>query len=460
MLSSRPLGPSVDAVELLPLTSHGRGGLLAGFGRMLGPLLAGYLLFDKAFAYLHVPATPLYIGELAMACGIVAVLSGTTFLCAPFEREPVLILLALFALWGVALTVPGLAPYGIDAVRDAALWYYCIFALLTVAAMTASAELLDRLVSQTERLLPWLLLWLPVGMLLSATIENAPSVPFTDLSVLTHKAGDVAIAATIALWYIALFTENRSARYRACWGAMALLAVILASTQNRGGMLAFLVGSAIGLMFCRNRVRLLVQGAVLTSAVLVVAATIATVIPAVGGQGREYSPDQLAMNITSIVNEEKIPGTNLSGTVDGREELWNRIIEKQLRDGLLLEGSGFGPNLAAQVNVFDDGKETLRNPHNSHLHILARMGVVGLSVWILLWLCWYGQLIVGCRRLAAQGLQTRRRAAVLSLVVVSAIHTSSLFDPQLEGPQIAILFWVMFGIGLAVTTPRSWLRHQ
>jgi len=35
-------------------------------------LLAGYLLFDRAFAWLHVPGTPLFIGELVLMSGLLA----------------------------------------------------------------------------------------------------------------------------------------------------------------------------------------------------------------------------------------------------------------------------------------------------------------------------------------------------------------------------------------------------
>jgi O-antigen ligase len=149
------------------------------------------------------------------------------------------------------------------------------------------------------------------------------------------------------------------------------------------------------------------------------------------------------------------PG-NLDGTVKGRQELWSRILAKQIDDGHLVDGSGFGQNLAAEVHVYDEGKETLRNPHNSHLNILARMGVVGFTLWIALWAGWYWRLIAGCRGLARQGLYLRRQMAILSVMVTTAILVSTFFDPQLEGPQMAALLWTAFGIGVTVTTLRPW----
>ena len=102
-----------------------------------------------------------------------------------------------------------------------------------------------------------------------------------------------------------------------------------------------------------------------------------------GVQGRDYSASQLVANVVSLGGAES-PG-NLGGTVKGREELWTRILHKQIRDNHLVDGSGFGQNLAQEVGVYDEGKDSLRSPHNSHLHILARMGLIGLGLWVALW---------------------------------------------------------------------------
>ena len=140
--------------------------------------------------------------------------------------------------------------------------------------------------------------------------------------------------------------------------------------------------------------------------------------------------------------------------------LWTRIYQKQVADDLLIRGSGFGMNLATEVGVYDAGTDDLRSPHNSHLDILARMGVVGFSLWIALWFGWYWRLVAGCRRLARRGLYARRQVAVLCLMVNSATLVSSFFDPQLEGAQAAALLWIAFGVGVAVTSFRGWFGDR
>ncbi|MFR9805616.1 O-antigen ligase family protein [Pseudonocardia sp. RS010] len=441
--------------SFLPDSTRGPGRLLDLYGRLLGPLLAGYLLFDRAFAYLHPPGTPFYIGEIVLGAGVLGVLGATGYLRIPMRDEPLLALLTVFVLWGFVRAVPGMAEYGMDAIRDSALWYYCLFAFLGVAALARSPDLPDRLVVQLRRLAPWLLLWLPAALLLGPAAEKAPYVPFSTVSVLSHKPGNAAIAALLVLGFLWLIRDDRSSTRRMAWSVLALTVILLSATQNRGGLLGVAAGATIGLLFLKDRLRLGIQAVLLISVTVGFVSFLRIDIPLAGIQGRTFSVSQLVDNIGSLGGGDA--EGNLDGTVEGREQLWSKIIAKQVGEGHLIDGSGFGQNLASEVGVYDAGKESLRSPHNSHLHILARMGVVGFSLWVVLWAAWYWRLVSGARRLGRQALHARRQFAVLCLVVVTAILISSIFDPQLEGPQIAVLLWTAFGLGVGVTTKRAWL---
>ncbi|MFI6825994.1 O-antigen ligase family protein [Kribbella sp. NPDC050241] len=426
------------------------------YGRLLGPLLAGYLLLDRAFAYLHLPGSPLFVGEMVLGVGAAAAVVATHYLKVPIRDESILAPLIAFAAWGLIRTVPGVATYHLDAVRDAALWFYCLFAFFVIAALARSPELLDRWINGLSRLAPWLLLWLPFAVVLYPLADSAPTVPFSTVSVLSHKAGSSAIAALLVLGCMWLLPGTRSARSRTGWSLMALVVVALAATQNRGGLLGVMAGGAVGLAFLRNRVGLAARVVLVMTVGLGLASLLSLKVPLGGLQGREFSATQLISNVASLGGKET-PG-NLGGTVEGRQQLWSRILDKQVADGHLVDGSGFGQNLASEVGILDAGKDSLRSPHNSHLHIMARLGLVGISLWIALWVGWYWRMIGGCRRLAREGLHTRRQVGVLSLMVTTAVLVSCFFDPQLEGPQVAALLWTSFGIGVAVTTVRPWFR--
>ena len=223
--------------------------LWAVYGLLIGPLLGGYLLFDKAFAYLHIPGTPLFVSELTLGVGVLAALVGTRYVRIPICDEPVLTLLAGFALWGLVRAVPGVGEYGVDAIRDSALWYYCLFAFLICAALSRSPLLLERLMAQFSRLIPWLLVWLPLALVLMPAFDNAPTVPFSTISVLSHKSGNAAIAALLCLGGLWVLPDDRSARSRAGWSGLALIIIALSATQNRGGLIGVVAGASIGLAF-------------------------------------------------------------------------------------------------------------------------------------------------------------------------------------------------------------------
>jgi hypothetical protein len=463
-LSSLNREQARDFLEAAPTRIQGASGrLLILYGRLLGLLLCGYLFFDKAFAYIHLPGTPLYVGELTILVGGLGVLSATGYLRIPLREEPVLAILTAWFLWGFIRFLPGLQTYGILAIRDFALCYYCLFAYFIIAALARTPELLDTWVAQFGRVVPWLVVWLPSALLV-APLLHAPAVPFSGgVSVLTHEPGNAGIAALIALGYMWLFPNTRSARTRAVLSFAALLTIALAGTQNRASLLGAAAGVATGLLFLpgRERLRLVVRAAAVLAIGLGLAVGLSLQIPAPSGsEGRAFSASQLVDNVLSIGAGGG--SGDLGGTAAGRDQLWSLVFHEQVVEGRLFDGLGFGVNLPYLVGdtQVTDGPNPLRSPHNSHDDVLARMGLIGISLWIILWLGWYWQLITGCRRLAKRGLHTRRQTAVLSMMVVSTILVSSYFSPQLEGAQIAALQWAAFGVGIAVTSSRGWFGRS
>ena len=234
---------------------------------------------------------------MVLGVGAIAALVATRYFHVPIRDEPILALLAAFAVWGLIRALPGFDAYKLDAIRDSALWYYSLFAFLIAAALAKSPQLLERLIAQLTRLTPWLLLWLPVAVILTPLSDAAPTVPFSTISVLTHKSGNAAIAALLVLGLMWVFPDTRSARSRAGWSLLALVVIALAATQNRGGLLGVVAGATIGLAFVRNRLGLVARGVLVTAVGLGLASMLSLKVPIAGAQGREFSADQLVANV-------------------------------------------------------------------------------------------------------------------------------------------------------------------
>ena len=156
-------GPSVTARSR---SGHSRRHPFVLYGTALGAVLMGYLLFDRAFAYLHPPGVPLFVGEIVLLLGVGAALRSTGMFRRSVAAEPVLALLVAFVAWGALRSLPGVATHGLDAVRDAALWYYAAFALLAPAAVAANPDLPRLWASWLARWSPLVLLWLAASVVL------------------------------------------------------------------------------------------------------------------------------------------------------------------------------------------------------------------------------------------------------------------------------------------------------
>jgi hypothetical protein len=441
-------------VTVIPDVSVGtRADPFVRYGSVLGIVLFGYLLFDRAFAYLHLPGLPLFVGELVLLLGLAAGVRSTGTLRRAVASEPVLALLVLFVLWGTLRTLPGLATYGLDAARDAALWYYASFAVLGVAAVEARPRLPEVLLDRLARWSPAVLLWLAASMVLAPFADQAPVVPFTDVSVLSHKPGGTATAALLVLLLLWLAPGQERRPRRVAWSFLALTVIALVATQNRGALLGVLAGGAVAVVFLADRWRVVAWTLAVTATTLTLMTLLSVKVPFPGLQGREYSAEQLIDNVASLAGAET-PG-NLQGTAEGRKELWTLVLEKQVTERRVLVGAGFGPNLAAEVGVLDDGEDSLRNPHNTHLSVLARMGTVGALLWVGFWIAWYWRMAGACRRMRGTSRHADALLGGIALAVTTTVLVASVFDPQLEGPQVALLLWSVVGMGLAVTGRRS-----
>jgi O-antigen ligase len=103
----------------------------------------------------------------------------------------------------------------------------------------------------------------------------------------------------------------------------------------------------------------------------------------------------------------------------------------------------------ATADGFRSESGLLRSPHNVHMTILARSGVIGLALWLLLQGAWLAQVLR--RRLRARRARHSQWAAMFLALAAYwvAFMVNASFDVFLEGPMGGVWFWVVFGFGLA-----------
>lgn len=433
----------------LPLRPESR--LVGIFEVMLFLLLGIYILFDRAGAWIHIPGTPLFIGELTIVIGVAAMASMHLPVGKAVRTSPALKALVFWLSWGALLLIMAIGRYGLDAVRDSALWYYGISAVFATFLLISNPGRLGRWLALYRKAMPWILLWFPIAIILNAVAVNtAPSVPFSTVSIVSHKTGNIAVFTAIFLAYVWLVDgEDRvySDTQRRMFTAGGILLILLGGMQNRGGLVASAIGLTIAVVLMKRRrseIGFVVGGAVVIALTLALVSNVSVPL----FSGRDISAEQLITNIGSIIDPES--GTDReTGTTSWRLEIWGTVFADVVSDSPI-SGFGPGPDLGELYGFGGAAEETLRNPHNSHVGVLVRMGFVGMVAWAALWTVWAMQLLLLRQRLNRRG--RRAEGALGAWLVASAVMilVNAIFDPTLEGPQVAVWLWILFGIGAAL----------
>ncbi len=433
-LSLAVIGGLIIALWLVAL---GRQSIAVFHGTLI-VLLAGYAFLGKGFAYFGFP--PLYVGEFCLAIGALAILHAVRQ--ARFSLP--LVSLVLFMAWGLLRTVPYLGTYGLFAVRDGVTWEYGLFAI--AVALTIQREHVDRVVAIYRRGALLLVWWIPVATIL--TIRFADSLPrFPDAPVpfVFIKAGDsgVHLAAIAGFVLLGLYAPRgvagvRQFRLWAGWFIAAGFAAL-----NRGAILSMSAAAAC-FMFVFSLPRLLS----LAFVGAVFAVMLLTVNPEVDlGLQRNISVGQLIDNITSITGGSD---PQLEASKNWRLAWWSKIVGYTVGGPYFWVGKGFGVNLATDDGFQVDPQESLRAPHNTHLEILARAGVPGITLWVLFQIAFASALL----RAVAVARRINEPAWVPLLGWVFVYWLAALvngsFDVYLGGPQGGIWFWGMIGLGLGL----------
>jgi O-antigen ligase len=422
------------------------------FGATLVWLLLMYVLFDRAFAWLHVPGTTLFVGEMVIALGIFAVLSTRVPLGPGIRRSPAFPLLVTWMAWGAGLLVIAFPAHGLDALRDSALWYYGVTGVFALFLLLSDRSRLGRWVDAYRRALPITLIWLPIAIVLRAAFSDGPPfVPDTQISIFAHRSGNIAVFCAIAIGFIWLVDREKprlTPGQRSGYTVLAVFTILIAGIQNRGGLVAAVLGM-VAMLFLMRRRR--AELGIIISGVVVALVTIGLMTDArlpLSSSGRAISAQQLADNLVSVIHTDA-GGDRQTATTRWRLDLWGAVFDDVVNESPII-GFGPGPDLGERYGVSGPGEIGLRNPHNSHLGVLARMGFVGGALWVALWLVWVMVLYRLRARLRAAG--RLQETGFMGWLVVSAmmILVNAVFDPTLEGPQVAMWLWMIFGVGAAL----------
>ena len=402
--------------------------------------LLGYALLGRGFAYVGFP--PLFIGELLLALGLLALLHSGAAL-AVFSSFAGLWLILLMA-WTLARTAPYVGEHGVEALRDSVIVFYGLYAFVIAGLLLERPERLRRLIETYGR---FIYLFIPVALVLYPLQQVAPEIipvwPNTGVALVVLKPGDIGVH----LAGISLFLLLGFRKFKVIWLLLLLTGVAMASTQGRGGMLAMMLPIALALVFVRANTQLLWLGLLIASVV-----TLALIfdLKFEFGDRRVLSARQIVTNLTSILSSTQ--SGDLDDTKEWRLEWWGQIVDYTFNGRYFWTGKGFGVNLADVdgFQVVEAGQGALlRSPHNATMTVLARAGVPGLALWLMTCTAWGWTMFTSYLLARARRDRAWSRFFLFIFCYWLAAMINATFDVALEGPMMGIWTWCLFGIGLA-----------
>jgi hypothetical protein len=426
--------------------TESRGALSAGdrYLALLAIVLLGYALMGKGFAYLGFP--PLYVGEIAFLTGIVVFLRTGAFVGA-LATLPALLLVALMA-WVLACTLPFFGLYGFDSLRDSVVVVYGCFAFIVIGLLLEDARRINTVLRYYGIMLASFPA-IPIGFWFTKYwVDYIPRlygpVPIVDIgasAVGTHLAGAMVFVLigyrkVSFLWVFVWFTT-----------------LALVSATNRGATVAVIVPVAIA-MLVLGRYRLMltsVAAAVgIFAALLALESTFGEYEEAKDSIERPVSAHQIVENAKSIIGQS---GHQTEGTKQWRLNWWDIIINDTIHGPNFWTGRGFGINLAYADGFAETGdprnlRPPTRSPHNAHMTVLARAGVPGVVLWLLVLGSWAGMMMSAMLAARARGHERWVELFLFVVCYTMAILINATFDVTLEGPMQGIWFWCLFGFGI------------
>lgn len=385
-----------------------------------------YAFFNKGIAYS-------YLAEILLVIGVLILLKDFRKLEIVWDRS--MQLLVLFLAVTAVYIARGIGSYPfMEIIRDSFMINYAIFALILLFFKNDINYLKEKLFLVYK--------WYPLAaccsfLLLSYIPFFEEFKVFGNVILLLYKFGDMGVHLLISTLFMLNGYIRMSKRFAVINTLLTIYIFLVIAAYSRSGMLAYLLGLGIFVVFTKSReLKLFMQGYLRYLPLLLILALSlysATKLEE-NFQGRKIGLSQLKENVVSIVSSDA--SGSLNDNKVWRLAWWGKIIQDSYSGTTnFLLGRGLGMSMAA-VDDIEQEEEGLRSPHNFHLNILARFGVP----FFLLWMYWMYLILIRIRRKEI----SQYAFTLLTILFVFIVNAS--FDVYLEGPMGAFPFWTFIGL--------------
>jgi hypothetical protein len=393
-----------------------------------------YLLVMTLYVFLNKGVAYTYLVEALWLLGILLLFMHRKKVELIWNKTTKL--LSFFIAIGFIYIIRGFTKYDIiDLIRDSFIFQYGWFVFILFLYKDKTAQIWETLF--------FIYKWFPFVALLNFILQYfvpffETVAPFGGIPILLYKNGDMGVQLLISTLLLLFSFEKYSFKWRVVLSLVIALDFLILASYSRSGIVAFLASLICFIYFnkdiqLQSRARLLIK--YLPIILLIVTPIYINIKVTENFQGRSVGFEQIKNNFSSIVG----------GTTDATSEdnvvwrlvWWAKIIDYSFTAPNFFIGKGLGMSLATEDDIItlDD---SLRSPHNFHLNIMARFGV-------LLFMIWTYFLIQILKPLFKKQLTGKR---LLIGCVLFAFLLNASFDVFLEGPMGAFPFWTWLGLYL------------
>ena len=396
--------------------------------------LRAYLLVMTLYVFLNKGVAYTYLVEALWLFGILLLLMHRKKVELIWNKTTKLIL--FFIAISCIYILRGFAKYDmIDLIRDSFIFQYGWFVFILF--------LFKDKIEQVWETLFFIYKWFPFVALLNFILQYfvpffETVTPFGGIPILLYKNGDMGVQLLISTLLLLYTFEKKPLKWRVLLSLVIALDFLILASYSRSGIVAFLSSMLCFIYFnkdiqLKSRVRLLLK--YLPVILLIVTPIYINIKVTENFQGRSVGFEQIKNNFSSIIG----------GTTDATSEdnvvwrlvWWAKILDYSFSAPNFFIGKGLGMSLATDDDIITLD-ENLRSPHNFHLNIMARFGV-------LIFLIWTYFLIQVLKPLFKKQLIARR---LLIGCILLAFLINASFDVFLEGPMGAFPFWTWVGLYL------------
>lgn len=393
-------------------------------------LVAGTAAFDRQFSYLavRIGGVSLYVTELCMAAlaGLLLArnMSNGGQRITSLSGLDLAILVYLAA--GTLNVLRTVSLYGLEAIRDFAIFYYALFFFIALESVRTGSQL-RRL---TLAYLGGAAIALALGAVRLLT-GGGEVLLYGVVRFLSGHAGMYVVIAAITVLCMHRFWRSQAQV------ALALLACAAGVfiSQQRSVWLALLVAlGVVAAMDWRGRLvsRSLAAGLGLAIGALVLAMLVLTPF-------QEQTTQVLENSIARLIAGFQEPQAD--PTARWRLAGWEEAVQSFLANPILASGLG---------SPFEwlSGRAMVQNrPHNTYLTILAKTGLSGMAPLLIVVAAFYSRAWRALRRAT----DLRHRGILLALTASHvALSVFGIFNLLLESPYLAIFFWGIMGVLVGV----------